>query len=67
MSYQFTEVPEPSSPKRMSELVIYSARIQEAMRYDKLNSTDYRLVMTIKDAVSKDRPRSNGKRGRAEP
>lgn len=52
MSHQFAEAPEPSSPKRMSEIVAYSARIQEAMRYDKLSSSDYRLVMTIRHAIS---------------
>ena len=30
----------------------YSASIQQAMRYDKLSSSDYRLAMTIMDAVS---------------
>ena len=29
----------------------YSARIQEAMRYDRLRSSEYPLVMTILDAV----------------
>jgi phosphoenolpyruvate carboxylase len=36
----------------MSEIVLYTARIQEAMRYDKLSASDYRLVMTIMHAVS---------------
>lgn len=52
MSHQFDEAYESSSPRRMSEIVAYTARIQEAMRYDKLSSSDYRLVMTIKHAVS---------------
>lgn len=52
MSHQFAEAHEPSSPKRMSEIVAYSARIQEAMRYNKLSSLDYRIVMTIMHAVS---------------
>jgi len=37
---------------RMSETAVYSARIQEAMRYDKLHSSDYQIVMTIMHAVS---------------
>jgi hypothetical protein len=36
----------------MWDAVSYSARIQEAMRYDKLGSSDYRLVMTILYAIS---------------
>ena len=53
MSKQFAEADEPSSSKKMREIIAYSARIQEAMRYDKLSSSDYRLVMTIMDALSK--------------
>jgi|SRR5579884_1979460 hypothetical protein len=53
MSNQFAEADEPSSSKRMGKIMAYSARIQEAMRYDKLSSSDYRLVMTIMDAISK--------------
>src|SRR5690349_19953730 len=37
---------------RMSDTAAYSARIQEAMRYDKLRSSDYPIVMTIMHAVS---------------
>ena len=36
----------------MSDTAAYSARIQEAMRYDKLRSSDYPIVMTIMHAVS---------------
>jgi transcriptional regulator with AAA-type ATPase domain len=36
----------------MSDKAAYSARIQEAMRYDKLRSSDYPIVMTIMHAVS---------------
>src|SRR5574337_919148 len=53
MSNQFAEADEPYSSKKMGEIMAYSARIQEAMRYDKLSSSDYRLAMTIMDAVSK--------------
>jgi hypothetical protein len=53
MSNQFAEADEPfSSSKRTWEIMAYSAHIQEAMRYDKLSSSDYRLAMTIMDAVS---------------
>jgi hypothetical protein len=37
---------------RMSDTAAYSARLQEAMRYDKLRSSDYPIVMTIMHAVS---------------
>jgi hypothetical protein len=37
---------------RMTATSAYSARIQEAMRYDKLRSSDYPLVMSIIRAVS---------------
>ncbi|SRR5579884_1776257 len=54
MSHQFVEADEPfSSSLRRGKVVAYSARIQEAMRYNKLSSSDYRLAMTIMDAVAK--------------
>ena len=37
---------------RMSETAAYSARLQEVMRYDKLSSSDYPLVVTIMHAVA---------------
>lgn len=52
MSNQFAEAHEPFPSKRAWKIMAYSARIQEAMRYDKLSSSDYRLAMTIMDAVS---------------
>ena len=36
----------------MSDTAVYSASIQQAMRYDKLRSSDYPIVMTIMHAVS---------------
>jgi hypothetical protein len=36
----------------MTATAAYSARIQEAMRYDKLRSADYPLVMSIMRAIS---------------
>ena len=39
--------------KQFSETDAYSARLQEAMRYNKLPSSDYSLVMTILNAVSR--------------
>jgi hypothetical protein len=54
MSHQFVESDEPSSSSsRRGKMVAYSAHIQEAMRYNKLSSSDYRLAMTIMDAVAK--------------
>jgi len=51
MSKQFTETNEHTSQQRISDATIYSARVQEAMRYDKLPSAEYPLVMTILNAV----------------
>jgi rhamnogalacturonyl hydrolase YesR len=53
MSKQFTETNEQPSQRRISNASAYSAHIQEAMRYDKLSSSAYYLVMTILSAVSK--------------
>lgn len=48
---QFAE-PGPSLPQRhLVHASEYSAHIQEAMRYDRLRSSEYPLVMTILDAV----------------
>lgn len=53
MSQQFTEASEPYPSRKMGEIVAYSSHIQEAMRYNKLSSSDYRLAMTIMHAVSR--------------
>jgi hypothetical protein len=52
MSKRFTEENEPMPPDRMTATAAYSARLQEAMRYDRLRSSDYPLVMSIMRAVS---------------
>ena len=52
MSKQFSEANAQTSQRRIGSASAYSARIQEAMRYDKLRSADYSLVMTILNAVS---------------
>ncbi len=46
-----TETREQASQRRFGDASVYSARVQEAMRYDKLSSSDYSLVMTLLDAV----------------
>ena len=51
MSEPFTRTAGHSTQRNMSSASAYSARIQEAMRYDKLRSADYLLVMTILHAV----------------
>jgi len=56
MMKQFSEANEQSSPRRIGSAVDYSARIQEAMRYDKLRSSDYHLVMSILRAVKQGYP-----------
>jgi hypothetical protein len=52
MSKQPSQAHEHIPSGRMSVTAAYSARIQEAMRYDKLRSSDYHIVMTIMHAVS---------------
>jgi hypothetical protein len=47
-----SETHEPNSSGRMSDTAAYSTRIQEAMRYDKLGSSDYLMVLTILRAVA---------------
>ena len=51
MSTQSSENREQTYQRRISDASVYSARVQEAMRYDKLASSDYTLVMTLLDAV----------------
>jgi hypothetical protein len=51
MSSQIFEINGQSSKRRIGEASAYSARIQEAMRYDKLPSSHYALVMTILNAL----------------
>ena len=51
MSEPFTRRAGHSAQRNMSSANAYSAHIQEAMRYDKLCSADYLLVMTILHAV----------------
>lgn len=52
MNKRSTEANEPGSAARMTATAAYSARIQEAMRYDKLRPSDYALAMSIMRAVS---------------
>ncbi len=51
MSTQPSEAREQASPLKIGDASVYSARIQEAMRYDRLSSANYALVMTLRDAV----------------
>src|SRR5512138_2472725 len=53
MSKQFSETNEQTYRRRVGNANAYSARVQEAMRYNKLRSADYPLVMTILEAVSR--------------
>jgi len=52
MDERSTKENEHTTSVRMTAASAYSARIQEAMRYDKLSSSDYALVMSIMRAVS---------------
>jgi hypothetical protein len=51
MSKQIFEINGQSSKRRIGNASAYSAHIQEAMRYDRLPSSHYALVMTILNAV----------------
>lgn len=51
MSQELSETHELTSHQKMGNAIAYSARIQEAMRYDRLGSSDYHLAMTILKAV----------------
>jgi hypothetical protein len=51
MSKQLAETNDPSSQRRIGSAITYSACIQEAMRYNKLRSSEYPLVMSILNAV----------------
>ncbi|HTK11771.1 MAG TPA: hypothetical protein VL485_31655 [Ktedonobacteraceae bacterium] len=51
MEMQFSETKEQTFQRRISDASVYSAHVQEAMRYDKLSSANYALVMTLLDAV----------------
>jgi hypothetical protein len=53
MNKQPSEINEKPGQRKVENASAYSAHIQEVMRYDKLSSTDYHLVMTILNAVSK--------------
>jgi len=52
MSKQFTGTNEHAPSRSLDSAVTYSARIQDVMRYNKLYSSDYPLVMTILRAVT---------------
>jgi hypothetical protein len=51
MSKQLAETEESASQKRIGSAISYSAYVQEAMRYNKLRSSEYPLVMSILRAV----------------
>ncbi|SRR6266568_6740262 len=52
MDKPHVETEERSPQQRMRDANVYSAHVQEAMRYDRLRSSDYPLVMAILRAVS---------------
>ena len=51
MSQDTSEREKLTSQQKMGNATTYSARIQAAMRYDRLSSSDYHLVMTLLKAV----------------
>lgn len=51
MSKQFPETNEQTSQREIGSAITYSAYVQEAMRYNKLRSSEYPLVMSILNAV----------------
>ena len=52
MSKQTSGANELISSSRMSDTAEYSAHIQEAMRYNKLRTSEYHIAMTIMHAIS---------------
>jgi hypothetical protein len=52
MSEQFSETDKQTPRPKVGEAAVYSARVQEAMRHDRLSSSDYPLVMTIMRAIT---------------
>ena len=52
MSEQFFDTNAQSAKRRVGDASSYSALIQEAMRYDKLPSASYSLVMSLLNAVA---------------
>src|SRR5581483_2746377 len=61
MSTQFSETDERTPQRRIGDASAYYARVQEAMRYDKLSSSDYALVMTLLNVVSQGYPEERWK------
>jgi hypothetical protein len=51
MSTQFVQPGNSSAQRRIVSASAYSAHVQEAMRYNRLPSFDYTVVMTLLDAV----------------
>jgi hypothetical protein len=51
MSKHVSETNEKPSPRRVGDAAAYSARVQETMRYNRLRSSEYSLVMTIMNAI----------------
>jgi len=52
MSQPFSETHQHTTQRKITHAAAYSARIQEVMRYNKLPSADYPLVMTLLRAVT---------------
>ncbi len=52
MDTSFAEAEKHSRQQRMTDASAYSAHMQEAMRYNRLSSADYSLVMAIFHAIS---------------
>lgn len=52
MDKPYAGASEHSPQQRMHDAAVYSAHVQEAMRYNQLSASDYALVMTILRAVS---------------
>lgn len=52
MNESYAETNDMSPQQRRHNVAVYSAHMQEAMRYDRLRSSEYHIVMTIFHAVS---------------
>jgi len=52
MSEQFSETDKQSPRLKVGDAAVYSGHMQEAMRHNRLRSSDYHLVMTIMRAIT---------------
>jgi hypothetical protein len=52
MSEQFSETDKQTPRPKVGDAAVYSGHMQEAMRHNRLRSSDYHLAMTIMRAIA---------------